>query len=124
LDSATAEGRQRINQTRQRLQTSVKNIVLASALCRTKIQTCVFLENGQGWTDQETQSYLSALQTIKADSSVQEVMLYSLARPSLQAHAEHLSALDNAALQTLAVAVRELGFTVSVSYGCLLAFFC
>jgi len=59
---------------------------------------------------------LKALENIKSTTAVEEVMLYTLARPSNQPEAENLKALSPDILDNYADAIRQLGFKVSVSY--------
>jgi wyosine [tRNA(Phe)-imidazoG37] synthetase (radical SAM superfamily) len=115
FDSATKEGRSLINETAQSLKSSLENLKIASDLCTTKLQTCLFDYAGQGLAEKEKLAYLDALKTIRATTEVKEVMLYTLARPSMQPEAGRLSALPLSVLNALADDIRQLGFAVSVS---------
>ncbi|TPQ29272.1 radical SAM protein [Methylomonas sp. EFPC3] len=116
LDSATESGRKLINQTGQSQQKLLEHLRIAAKLCRTKLQTCVFSYRF-AWSDQEKQAYLSLLKQLRQmDIKIEQVMLYSLARPSLQAEAAELAKASTASMDALAADVSALGYDVSVSY--------
>lgn len=114
LDSATASGRQKINNTRQSVAQSVRNLRLAAELCTTKIQTCLLDYAGNGYSDTEQAAYLAILRELQDLPGLREVMLYTLARPSLQPEAIYLKALAPETMQYFAEAIRQLGFKVSI----------
>jgi wyosine [tRNA(Phe)-imidazoG37] synthetase (radical SAM superfamily) len=115
FDSATKTGRRLVNETLQSVGSSLENLKVSSQLCPTKLQTCLFDYAGQGWAETEKQAYLEALKTIKATTEVEEVLLYSLARPSQQPEASRLAALSVDTLNAVADDIRQLGFEVTVS---------
>ncbi len=115
FDSATKTGRTLINNTVQSLESCLNNLVLSSSLCATKLQTCLF-EYRSGFTDDEKIAFIDFLIKVKVATDVKEVLLYTLARPSLQPEAKELKPLPCEVLQEFADDVRCLGFTVSVSY--------
>jgi wyosine [tRNA(Phe)-imidazoG37] synthetase (radical SAM superfamily) len=115
FDSATKEGRALFNQTAQAVKNSLENIRISAELCPTKLQTCLFDYCGQGLSAKERQAYLDALKTIAATADVNEIMLYTLARPSMQPEAGQLAALSFDTLNEFAEDIRQLGFKVSVA---------
>jgi wyosine [tRNA(Phe)-imidazoG37] synthetase (radical SAM superfamily) len=115
FDSATKEGRALFNQTGQSVNSSLENLRISSELCTTKLQTCLFNFAGQGLSVTEKLGYLYALETIKATTKVKEVMLYTLARPSMQPEANKLAALPLEVLNAFAEDISQLGFKVSVA---------
>ncbi|MDD5632835.1 MAG: radical SAM protein [Methylococcales bacterium] len=116
LDSATEEGRALINNTAQSCKASMKNLMLSARLCKTKLQTCLVDYNRQGFSDKEKQAYLDLLKRIKERGcDLQRVMLYTLARPSLQPEAILLAPLSTEILNAFADDIRHLGFEVTVS---------
>ena len=116
LDSATEEGRALINNTAQSCMVSVENLMLSARLCTTKLQTCLVDYNRQGFSDKEKQAYLDLLKGIKKSGcDLQRVMLYTLARPSLQPEAILLAPLSAEILNAFADDIRHLGFEVTVS---------
>ena len=116
LDSATDEGRALINNSGQSLKTSVENLMLSAKLCTTKLQTCLFDYDKQGLSNKERLAYLNLLSNIKKSGcNLQRVMLYTIARPSMQPEAVRLAPLSAEILHAFADEVRLLGFDVSVS---------
>lgn len=116
IDSALPAGSARINGLRQEPQRVMRRLSIASRLCRTRIQTCVFAVDGQPPSATEMDAYLAFLRRALADHlPLAGVLLYGLARPSMQAGAEHLSALPAAWLETYAERIRALGLSVQVN---------
>jgi len=116
LDSATEEGRALINNTAQSCKASVENLMLSARLCTTKLQTCLVDYNRQGLSDKEKLAYLDLLKSIKQSGcDLQRVMLYTLARTSLQPEAALLAPLSAEILNAFADEIRHLGFEVTVS---------
>jgi wyosine [tRNA(Phe)-imidazoG37] synthetase (radical SAM superfamily) len=115
FDSATKEGRSSINGTAQSLNSCLENMRLSASLCQTKIQTCLVDYAGHGLLQTEKLAYLVVLQNVKATTSIEEIMLYTLARPSMQPKADQLAALSAEALNDFANDIRQLGFKVSVA---------
>ena len=116
LDSATAEGRALFNSTRQSGKASVENLLLATKLCSTKLQTCLFDLDSQGLLETEKLAYLNLLRVIKETGcNLQHVLLYTIARASQQPEANRLAPLPAKILHDFADEIRLLGFDVSVS---------
>ena len=116
LDSATEEGRALINNAAQSCMASVENLRLSAKLCTTKLQTCLFDYDQQGFSDKEKLAYLDLLRHIKKSGcNLQQVMLYTIARPSLQPEAVRLAPLSAETLNAFADDIRLLGFDVAVS---------
>ena len=116
LDSATEEGRALINNTAQSCKASVENLMLSAKLCTTILQTCLLDYDKQGLADKEKLAYLDLLRLIKKSGcNLQRVMLYTIARPSLQPEAARLAPLSAETLNAFADEIRLLGFDVAVS---------
>jgi wyosine [tRNA(Phe)-imidazoG37] synthetase (radical SAM superfamily) len=115
LDSATEEGRKRFNHASLSCRASVENLLISAKLCPTKLQTCLFDYDNQGLSDTERHAYLALLKTIKNSCDLKKIMLYTLARPSLQQEANRLEKLPADTLNSFAEQIRQLGFTVSVN---------
>ncbi len=113
LDSATASGMARINGTRVRPETVLRRLKCCAALAPTWVQTCVFKTDGKPPADQDMQDYLALLAPLAP--ALAGVLLYSLARPSMQKEASSLGRLDAQWMEVLADRVRHLGLTVRVS---------
>jgi wyosine [tRNA(Phe)-imidazoG37] synthetase (radical SAM superfamily) len=116
FDSATASGMRATNQTRISPDKQFERLQTAAALCPTWLQTCVFTLDGAAPTEAEQAAYLAAVTRIREQAlPVQGVLLYGLARPSLQPQASRLSALPAAWLDHFADAIRAAGLPVKVS---------
>ncbi len=115
LDSATEEGRSLINNAGQSLQASVDNLLLSARLCPTKLQTCLFDFDKQGLSSKEKDALLELLKRIKTKGcALKYVMLYTIARQSLQPESERLEKLSAETLNMFAEEIRLLDFEVSV----------
>lgn len=116
FDSATEEGKGLLNNSSQSRRAAVENLLIASQLCQTKLQTCLFDLAGRGFPDSEKRAYLEVLRQLKAqNSNLHRIMLYTLARPSAQPEAGKLAKLPAEVVEAFADDIRQLGFEVSVS---------
>ncbi len=116
LDSATRDGLQRINHSEISPARQFEYLKIAASLCPTWLQTCVFAFDGAAPSAVEQQAYLAMLAQVQAEQlPLQGVLLYGLARPSMQPEAAQLSALPAIWLETFAEQIRALGITVKVS---------
>ncbi len=116
LDSATANGIRRINGTRQTVEKMHDNLRTAALLCPTWLQTCVFEFDGQPPTDIEREAYLKFIGRLQAEEvPLQGVLLYGLARPSMQPEAARLSALPQEWMLNLAAEIEEQGIAVKLN---------
>lgn len=116
LDSATPEGRLRINHSRQAPEAAFRNLRLAAGLCPTWIQTAVFALDGLPPPEHERSAYLDFLRRARDEGiSLRGVLLYGLARPSLQPEAPRLGPLSDAWLTAFAAEVGALGLAVRLS---------
>lgn len=116
LDRASSAGMLRINDTHSTPDKVYKRLGLAIELCPTWLQTCWFGVDGELPSAQDEQDYLTFLaHLLAAKHKLQGVLLYGLARPSLQAEASRLSALSKQQLDTFAQKIKALGVTVKIS---------
>lgn len=117
LDSATEEGRALMNNAGQSCQASVENLLLCAKLCPTKLQTCLLDYDKQGLSPKEKGAFLDLLRSVKAKGCVLKgVMLYTIARPSLQPESGRLERLPVETLDAFADEIRLVGFEVLVCY--------
>lgn len=117
LDSATADGLRRINGTRQTVQKMRENLRTAAKLCPTWLQTCVFALDGLPPADAEQEAYLSFIGGLQAeDVPLRGVLLYGLARPSMQPEAARLSALPQEWMASFAAKIEARGLAVKLNY--------
>jgi wyosine [tRNA(Phe)-imidazoG37] synthetase (radical SAM superfamily) len=116
FDSATAAGMRSVNQTRVSPDRQLERLAIAARLCPTWLQTCVFALDGKPPSETEQAAYLAAVARIRQQSiPVQGVLLYGLARPSMQPQASRLSALPAEWLEAFAEKIRVAGLPVLVS---------
>ncbi|MBL4775031.1 MAG: radical SAM protein [Mariprofundus sp.] len=116
VDTVTDEGLQRINGIKLNQQRLRQQIEVAADLCPTWIQTCMFQWDAQPPTEKEISAYISFLSALKSAAvPIQGVLLYGLARPSLQDESVHLSPLDNTWMQMIAKRIEQTGFAIKLS---------
>lgn len=117
LDSATQEGRWRINRTRQSSERALAHLRIATHYCPTWIQTCVFAWHGNPPDELEKQAYLQWLNTAVAQEiPIQGVLLYGVARPVMQPETqEAVSQVDPFILENWAKAIQELKINVRIN---------
>ncbi|MDT8375517.1 MAG: radical SAM protein [Mariprofundaceae bacterium] len=116
VDSVTEAGIARINGITATPELLFKQVETAARLCPTWIQTCMFAWDGCEPSAGEVNGYLAFIQRLKAEAiPVRGVLLYGLARPSMQAEAEHLGALTSAWMQLMADKIRAMGVDVKLA---------
>ncbi len=115
LDSATEAGRERINQVHLSNATVRHNLETCARLCPTWLQTCLFALDGQPLSETEQSAYLDFLTGLEADGiAIEGVLLYGLARPSLQPEAARLSALPEDWMSAFGARIESLGIRARV----------
>jgi wyosine [tRNA(Phe)-imidazoG37] synthetase (radical SAM superfamily) len=116
LDRASAIGMQRINDTHTNMSKVRDNLVTSITNCPTWLQTCWFAIDAEPPTLQDENEYLEFISSLLNEGyKPQGVLLYSLARPSLQAEAPRLSALSEGHLNAFADRIVQLGLPVKVN---------
>jgi pyruvate-formate lyase-activating enzyme len=116
LDRASAEGMQLSNNTQMTMETVRQNLRTATGLCSTWLQTCWFAIDGNAPSRQDEDDYLDFISGLSGnDIKLQGVLLYTLARPSLQMEAPRLAALSVSQMEAFAGRIRSLGMVVKVS---------
>jgi hypothetical protein len=92
------------------------NLGIAASLCPTWIQSCLFALDGHPPEEAELQPYCDLLaERLRSGVRLRGVLLYGLARPSLQPEAARLSALPADWMEAFADRLRGLGLEVRVS---------
>ena len=115
LDRATDAGLKLVNNAGISASRGFENLVKAARLCPTRVQTCVFGVDGKTQSSSEQQAYLDLLnKAFLSGVHIRGVLLYGLARPSLQPEASRLNRVDAEYLVNFAQAIRELGLSVSI----------
>ena len=116
LDRASEAGMLRVNDTHARLDKVRANLIAAMAACPTWLQTCWFALDGQSPSQQDEEDYLQLVAgLLREGHPLQGVLLYGLARPSMQQEAPRLSPLTAEALQDFGDRIASLGLPVKVS---------
>jgi wyosine [tRNA(Phe)-imidazoG37] synthetase (radical SAM superfamily) len=116
LDRASEAGMKLVNDTATSMDRVRDNLVTSIALCPTWLQTCWFALDGEPPGRQDEEDYLELLSSLLRDGHrPQGVLLYGLARPSLQPEAPRLSASPAESQQAFAARIEKLGLPVKVS---------
>lgn len=114
LDAGTHAGFARVNDVYLEPERVLRNLQACTRLCPTWVQTCVFTLDGNGPAEEELSAYFGLLAQVPP-SALEGVLLYSLARPSLQPEALRLDPLPLPEMERIAQRIRSLGLTVTVS---------
>ncbi|MBS0300448.1 MAG: radical SAM protein [Proteobacteria bacterium] len=116
FDRASAKERQQINNTSISLKKIRDHLAIAASLCPTWLQTCIFQLDNEPPPQAEVTAYLSFLQhLIDAQVRIQGVLLYGIARPSLQPEADRLSKIHDAWLSELDEQIKRMGYAVKTN---------
>jgi pyruvate-formate lyase-activating enzyme len=116
LDRASEEGMLRVNDIRSSISKVRDNLIASIACCPTWLQTCWFVLDGKPPSRQDEDDFLEFVSSLLHEGhKLQGMLLYTLARPSLQAEAPRLSALSAEQLQNFADRICRLGLKVKVS---------
>jgi wyosine [tRNA(Phe)-imidazoG37] synthetase (radical SAM superfamily) len=116
LDRASEDGMRLVNNVRISMNKVRDNLVASIACCPTWLQTCWFALDCEAPSRRDEDDYLEFISLLLRDGHrPQGVLLYSLARPSMQAEAPRLSALSAEQLQDFADRIGKLGLPVKVS---------
>lgn len=116
FDRATREGMRQVNDTECDPERHYQRLKIVAGLCPTWIQTCMFALDDAPPSDAEMDAWLAMLaRATREGVSLRGVLLYGLARPSMQAEAGRLAALPESWLNALAARVTSLGLPVKVS---------
>ncbi|MEM9461736.1 MAG: radical SAM protein [Myxococcota bacterium] len=115
IDSATAAGRKRINDAASSPEAARENLRRCAAVCRTWIQTCVVAIDGAPPSESEQEAYLRLLaEEVAAGVPIAGVLLYGMARPSMQPGAERLSSLPASWVEAYGDKISATGLPVRV----------
>ncbi|MFH2134437.1 MAG: radical SAM protein [Pseudomonadota bacterium] len=117
LDRASEAGMLRVNDTKSKMGLVRRNLAMAVSCCpNTWLQTCWFALDGKAPSRQEEDDYLEFLAACMQDGiKPSGVLLYGLARPSLQPEALQLSVLSVQQLEPFAARIRALGLELKLA---------
>jgi wyosine [tRNA(Phe)-imidazoG37] synthetase (radical SAM superfamily) len=117
LDSATDSGLREINNASSSLERARLNLSIAVKHCPLWVQTCLFALDGKPPSVVDWQAYLNLLSEFEnKEHQPLGVLLYGLARQSLQPEALRLERLSEVQMEHYAETIRALGYEVKVSY--------
>ncbi|MGC2164883.1 MAG: radical SAM protein, partial [Gallionella sp.] len=92
IDRVSASGMLLVNDTKASISKVRDNLIVALTRCPTWLQTCWFALDGIGPSKQDEDDYMKFVSSLLSDGYMpQGVLLYSLARPSMQPEAGRLS---------------------------------
>jgi wyosine [tRNA(Phe)-imidazoG37] synthetase (radical SAM superfamily) len=116
FDRATRAGLRRVNDTASDPERHFQRLKIVAALCPTWVQTCLFSLDGAAPDEAEIDAYLAMLTRARAEMPALEgVLLYGLARPSLQPESSRLGQLPELWMAGLAGRIEALGLRARVS---------
>ncbi len=113
IDRASQAGIRQVNGITTTPEKIRKALVACARLAPTWVQTCFFAIDGRCIDDEEFGAYLELVSTVKDE--IKGVLLYGLARPSLQPEAKRLSALTAESLSLFARRIEATGIDVLVA---------
>ncbi|GAV19562.1 hypothetical protein MMIC_P0509 [Mariprofundus micogutta] len=116
VDSVTDDGISRMNGVKMHAANLSQQVCSVAVVCPTWIQTCFVAWDGQPPSELEMTSYIEFLNALKeAEAPIRGVLLYGLARPSLQKESKHLKALDKGWMEHAAARIGQTGLDVKLS---------
>lgn len=102
LDAASDAGLRAVASTPVDAARHLERLRRAAELCPTRVQACMFARGGAPPAAEEVDAWVAALESLVADGvPLRGVLLYGLARPSLQPEADELTPLPAAWLEAL-----------------------
>ncbi len=116
LDSVTEAGIRHVNNVDMSITSVRKNLETVSELCPTWIQTCVFSFDDKPPSKMECKIYIQFISEI-VDNGIplKGVLLYGVARPSMQPEASRLLPLPQKWLEQFGTQISQTGIEVKVS---------
>ncbi|MEM6994503.1 MAG: radical SAM protein [Myxococcota bacterium] len=115
LDAGTAQARSEINGAPSTDAAVRQNLRACASRSRTRIQTCLIARDGAPLPQAERNAYVGLLRSeLQRGTAIQDVLLYGMARPSLQEGAARLSRVSTEVLESFATQIRTTGLGVVV----------
>lgn len=117
LDRASEQGMALINDTKSNLDKVRENLTAAISCCpNTWLQTCWFALDGIAPSQKDEDDYLQFLnELIQRGSKLKGVLLYGIARVSMQPEAPRLGPLPAEQMENFANRIRNLGVSVNIA---------
>ncbi len=113
LDSGSKAGFDWINHVTINPLSHINRLIACAQACPTYIQTCMFSLDGVLPDERDLADYLMLIEKVKA--LVQGILLYSVARPSLQAETFRIKSAPPSWLAHVGQVIRGRGFVVHIS---------
>jgi hypothetical protein len=104
----------RINGVRMSPSKVARNLATCARICPTWVQTCLFEWDGVPPDDRQISAYLACLEAAGIER-LQGVLLYGVARQSMQPEAARIGALAPGELERYGERIKQKGLTVRVS---------
>ena len=114
VDAGTQASIERINGVSLDPDLVARNLAVSAGLCTTWVQTCMFRWDGAPPSGDDIDAYIELLMRAGPER-IAGVLLYGIARPSMQPEAVHLAPLHEAELEAIAAQVRKKGLMVRIS---------
>jgi wyosine [tRNA(Phe)-imidazoG37] synthetase (radical SAM superfamily) len=102
-----------LNGVHQGAGAALSRLRLCASIAPTWVQTCMFAMDAQPPSEMQVAAYVDFLGQVRGD--IRGVLLYGLARPSMQAGSDRISPLPLAWLEDVGRKIAELGLEVQVS---------
>lgn len=113
FDRATREGLALVNDTETDPDIHFRRLGQVAEICPTWVQTCLFSLDGAPPEEREVEAYVDLMKRARAEiPALRGVLLYGLARPSLQPESSRLGRLPEGWLENLAGRIQALGLPV------------
>lgn len=108
VDGGTVDAVERINGVRLDPASTARNLARCAQLCATWVQTCMFRWDGAPPTEDELEAYLALVESAGV-GALKGVLLYGIARQSMQPEADRLAPLSLDELERIAGQIRKKG---------------
>jgi hypothetical protein len=115
FDRALPESRRFVNGTALSNESIAEHLRISASLCPTWIQTCVFALDGDPPSREERDATMAFLRGVIPGAPIKGVLLYGLARESMQPEARRLEKLPVEWLEDYAADIRKTGIAVKVN---------
>jgi wyosine [tRNA(Phe)-imidazoG37] synthetase (radical SAM superfamily) len=114
VDAGSTDDMARINGVRMSPSKVARNLATCARICPTWVQTCLFEWDGVPPDDRQISAYLACLEAAGIER-LQGVLLYGVARQSMQPEAARIGALAPGELERYGERIKQKGLTVRVS---------
>ncbi len=110
IDSADTRGINLINQVNLSPESIAKKLNIASSLCKTYIQTCMFKIQNNNPTNENINNYIHFIKQFK--DKIAGILLYSVARNPMLPEGNNISQVSLEFLSTIANKIEQYGINV------------